>query len=50
MMMMRDPKMQEILKSVMTKGPEGIKRYLADPEALKLLQRLSITLEKVSKR
>jgi len=30
MSMMKDPKMQDILKSVMKAGPEGMKKYLSD--------------------
>jgi hypothetical protein len=31
MMMLKDPKMQDIMKSVMTGGPDAFKKYLSDP-------------------
>lgn len=34
MMMLKDPKMQDMMKAVMTKGPEAIKPYMADPGRL----------------
>merc|ERR1712146_55559 len=41
---LKDPKMQEIMQAVMTGGPEAIKKYLADPDAMKMMQALSIAL------
>jgi len=29
--MLRDPKMQVIMRDVMTKGPDGMKKYMGDP-------------------
>ena len=43
---LKDPKMQEIMQAVMTGGPEAIKKYLADPDAMKMMQALSIALAK----
>lgn len=31
MRMLKDPKMQDMLKAVMSSGPEGMKKYLSDP-------------------
>lgn len=31
MRLLRDPKMQDVMKAVMTSGPEGLKKYLSDP-------------------
>ena len=31
MRMLKDPKMQDIMKAVMTGGPEAIKKYMSDP-------------------
>uniref|UniRef100_A0A7S0XEQ7 STI1/HOP DP domain-containing protein n=1 Tax=Chromulina nebulosa TaxID=96789 RepID=A0A7S0XEQ7_9STRA len=49
MNMLRNPKMQEVMKAVMTQGPDGIKRYLSDPDAMILLQRLSKAMERAAK-
>lgn len=48
MNMLKDTKMQDILKSVMTNGPDGMKKYLSDPDALLLLQKLSKSLAKAT--
>ena len=38
---LQDPKMQEIMKAVMSGGPDALKPFMGDPEALKMLQALS---------
>lgn len=35
MRMLSDPKMQDMMKAVMTGGPNGIKKYLSDPGKFK---------------
>ena len=40
--------MQDIMKSVMTGGPDAMKKYMYDPDAIKLLGRLSATIGKVT--
>lgn len=47
MTMLKDPKMQDIMKAVMTGGPEAAKKYMSDPDALLLLQRLSGAIGKI---
>ena len=37
MNMLKDPKMQEIMKSMMSGGPEAMKKYMSDPDAVALL-------------
>lgn len=49
MQLLKDPKMQSVLKSVMEKGPDGIKPYLADPDAILILQQLSKVMSRVQK-
>lgn len=34
MTMLQDPKMQDIMKAVMTGGPTAMKKYLSDPGSL----------------
>eukprot|EP01038_Epipyxis_sp_PR26KG_P014774 gene14774-19855_t len=46
--MLRDPKMQDIMKAVMTGGPDGLKKYLSDPDALILLQKLGEIMGKIN--
>ena len=48
MNMLKDPKMQDIMKAVMTGGPDAIKKYLSDPDAILLLQRLTKAMEKAT--
>lgn len=48
--MLRDPKMQDIMQAVMTGGPDAIKRYLADPDSLMLLERLNAAIARASKK
>ena len=45
---LRDPKMQEIMKAVMGGGPQAMKKYLTDPDALKMLQALSVAIQSAS--
>eukprot|EP01041_Mallomonas_annulata_P013125 gene13125-27738_t len=45
--MLKDPKMQAIMKDVMTGGPEALKKYLSDPDAMMLLDRLSKAMDKI---
>eukprot|EP00596_Hydrurales_sp_CCMP1899_P010698 CAMPEP_0119036966 /NCGR_PEP_ID=MMETSP1177-20130426/5026_1 /TAXON_ID=2985 /ORGANISM="Ochromonas sp, Strain CCMP1899" /LENGTH=145 /DNA_ID=CAMNT_0006997557 /DNA_START=199 /DNA_END=636 /DNA_ORIENTATION=- len=49
MVMLKDPKMQDIMKDVMTGGPDGIKKYLSDPDAMMLIQKLTIAISRVTK-
>lgn len=48
MQMLKDPKMQDIMKAVMEGGPEAIKKYMSDPDAIMLLKSLSKTMGKFS--
>jgi len=48
MKMLRDPKMQDIMQAVMSGGPDAIKKYMSDPDALLLLQKLSGVMGKFS--
>eukprot|EP00981_Chlorochromonas_danica_P012821 scaffold5444_cov181-Ochromonas_danica.AAC.2 len=48
--MLRDPKMQDIMQAVMTGGPDAMKRYLADPDSLVLLERLNAAIARASKK
>jgi hypothetical protein len=41
---LKDPKMQDIMKAVMQGGPGAMQKYLADPEAMSMLQALSETM------
>lgn len=43
---LKDPKMGEIMEAVMTGGPDAIKKYLSDPDAMKMLQALSTAIAK----
>lgn len=49
MLFLKDPKMQDIMKAVMQGGPEAMKKYLADPDAMLMLGKLSGVMEKVLK-
>lgn len=49
MTMLRDPKMQEIMKAVMTGGPKGLQKYTSDPDSIKLLNLLTKAMERVMK-
>eukprot|EP01036_Dinobryon_divergens_P022051 gene22051-30285_t len=50
MNMLKDPKMQDIMKAVMTGGPTAMKKYLSDPDAIALLQRLSKAMAKATEK
>ena len=50
MQMLKDPKMQDIMKSVMTGGPEAMKKYLRDPDAIVLLNKLSASMQNLIKK
>jgi hypothetical protein len=39
--MLKDPKMQDMMSAVMGGGPDMMKKYLSDPDAMLLLQKLS---------
>ena len=43
---LQDPKMQEIMKAVMSGGPDALKPFMGDPEAMKMLQALSEVINK----
>jgi hypothetical protein len=45
--MLKDPKMQDMMSAVMGGGPEKMKKYLSDPDAMLLLQKLSAALNRV---
>jgi len=44
--LLRDPKMQSIMRDMMISGPEGVKKYLSDPDAIVLLQKLSTVMQR----
>jgi hypothetical protein len=45
---LRDPKMQEIMKAVMTGGEDALKRIVSkDPDAIRLLQKLTAAMSRV---
>ncbi|CAM9440954.1 unnamed protein product [Discosporangium mesarthrocarpum] len=44
MQMMQSPKMQEIMKRVMADGTSGMDAFSSDPEAMKLIQKVSKAL------
>lgn len=46
--MLKDPKMQDMMSVVMGGGPEKMKKYLTDPDAILLLQKLSAALARVN--
>jgi hypothetical protein len=48
MNMLKDPKMQDIMKTMMTGGPDAIKKYMSDPDAVVLLNKLSSAIQRVS--
>ena len=48
MRMLQDPKMQDIMRTMMTGGPDAVKKYLADPDAVSLLDRLSKAMQRVT--
>jgi hypothetical protein len=48
--MLSDPKLQEIMTAVMTGGPDGIKKYMSDPDSLAMLKKLTIAMEKAQKK
>lgn len=47
MRMASDPKLQEIMKAVMDGGPDAMRKYMADPDALMLIQKLSTAMQRV---
>lgn len=47
-MMLKDPKMQDMMSAVMGGGPEGMKKYLADPDAMLLIGKLSKALGRIN--
>lgn len=48
--MLKDPKMQDMMSAVMGGGPEGMKKYLSDPAALMLLQKLTTAISRVTNK
>ena len=48
MAMLKDPKMQEIISAVMEGGPDGMKKYLSDPDAMILIQKLSKAINRAT--
>ena len=48
MTLLKDPKMQDIMKAVMTSGPDAMKKYMYDPDAVKLLELLRRNIEKLT--
>jgi hypothetical protein len=42
-----DPKMQGVMKAVMEGGPSAMKKYMSDPEAVLMLQRLTQAMQRV---
>lgn len=46
--MLKDPKMQDIMSSMMNGGPDAVKKYMADPDALMLLMKLSKALSRAT--
>lgn len=45
--LLRDPKMQAIMKDMMVGGPEGVKKYMSDPDSIMLLQKLSFAMQRI---
>jgi hypothetical protein len=43
----RESKLQDIMKAVMTGGPDAMKPYMSDPDAMLLLQKLSQAMQRV---
>ena len=41
MNMLGDPKMQEIMKTMMSGGPDAMKKYMSDPDAVALLGKVN---------
>lgn len=50
MEMLKDPKMQEIMFAVMQGGPDAIKKYMADPDTITILEKLSGIMSKITKK
>lgn len=46
MSFLREPKMQEIMKAVMGGGPDALKKYMSDPDAIRMLDRLSRAIQR----
>jgi hypothetical protein len=38
------------MKAVMTGGPDGIKKYLSDPDAMLMLQKLTVAISRVTSK
>lgn len=39
--------MQDIIAAQMSLGPEGVKKYLSDPDAMMLIKKLGIAIDRV---
>ena len=50
MQMLKDKKMQEIMSAVMEGGPEGMKKYLSDPDAMTLISKLSKAINRATSK
>ena len=50
MQMLKDKKMQEIMSAVMEGGPEGMKKYLSDPDAMLLISKLSKAINRATSK
>lgn len=48
--MLKDPKLQDMMSAVMGGGPEAMKKYLGDPAALMLLQKLTTAISRVTNK
>jgi hypothetical protein len=48
MSMIGDPKMQQIMKAVMTGGPDAFRQFSGDPDAMVLLERLAEVMGRVN--
>jgi len=47
MAFLKDPKMQQIMAEVMQNGPQSMTKYLSDPEAMRMLQKLAVAMQRV---
>lgn len=48
MLMLKDAKMQDIMKTMMEGGPEAMKKYMSDPDSMLLLDKLSRAIQRVT--
>ena len=48
MTMLRDKKMQDIMAAVMEGGPDGMKKYLSDPDAMLLIEKLGKAISRAT--